>query len=497
MLDVYKECYYFDGNPFRLSPDHGFSFAHHSYANARDFLKYGIIQGEGFVVITGGAGTGKTTLINHLIADLDTTRVAVAKLITAQLDSCNFLKIVIHAFGLDQIIESELSPLLQLEQFLLQQDKSGRRAVLIVDEAQGLSPHSLEELRLLSNIQSGNRLLLQIILVGQEHLMEMIHAPGMKNLRQRIVAVSSLEPLDMDDTIAYVEHRLCNVGWKGDPVISEAALQLVHEFSEGVPRQINLICHRLFLSGGLRRKHDFGSEEARRVIEELLQEGLLDDELSDDVSNDERVAAQFDSAETLSPSLPRPEGFARVEHSPRPSHRVLRAATKTRTSGDASRFQSVSPKRNYKGTSYSAGWRSRLPNNEPAVLSNVSATMNSDEKNLSEATEHGGPFRMLGRKLIERIDVIRARGWRLGIMGVLVAGCLTFVMAKAPQINSQIQGFLHTASNLIDPASGAAASVRGTTQRDVTGAIVDSDNASVRKQARIEIEGDCQGALAG
>ena len=212
MLDVYKTCYRLKGQPFRLSPDYHFSFGHRSYDNAKTYLKYAISEGEGFVVITGGPGTGKTILISALQAEFDKTRVKVATLINTQLDSRHLVKMVVDAFGLGLKDKSDAGSLSELEKFLKQQSQRGRRAILIVDEAQGMSPAALEELRLLSNLQHDNRLLLQVFLVGQEHLLDMIHAPGMEQLHQRLVAASHLEPLDLDETVDYVEHRLCHVG---------------------------------------------------------------------------------------------------------------------------------------------------------------------------------------------------------------------------------------------------------------------------------------------
>jgi general secretion pathway protein A len=146
---------------------------------------------------------------------------------------------------------------------------------LIVDEAQGLSVEALEELRLLSNLQHDNRLLLQVFLVGQEPLLDMIRAPGMEQLHQRVIAASHLIPLQQDETRAYVEHRLHKVGWQNDPKFCDDSMNLIHKFSGGVPRRINLICHRLFLRGGLEQKHELAGADALHVIVELHKEGLL------------------------------------------------------------------------------------------------------------------------------------------------------------------------------------------------------------------------------
>jgi type II secretory pathway predicted ATPase ExeA len=273
MLDVYKSCYKLDGQPFRLSPDFRFSFSHRTYDEARAYLKYATSEGEGFVVITGAPGTGKTTLIGALLAELDKTRVKVATLVNEQLDSRDLVVRVNDAFGLPA--DNNVAPLPKLMRFLNKNSNEGGRAILIVDEAQSLSTEALEELRLLSNMQNYDGLLLQVFLLGQDPLLEMIRAPGMEQLRQRLIAASHLEPLKLSETVAYVEHRLRKVGWQNDPSFSEESMNLIHKFSGGVPRRINLICHRLFLHGGLEQKHKLHGEDALHVIVELHREGLL------------------------------------------------------------------------------------------------------------------------------------------------------------------------------------------------------------------------------
>ena len=275
MLDLYKTFYKLSADPFRLSPDHRFVLDHRSYAKSKSYLEYALHRGEGFIIITGGAGTGKTTLINEILAKLDKTRIQVATLTSTQLESRDLLHMVAASFGLPLKEMDKAALLLGLEEFLKQQGQQGRHAVLIVDEAQGLSHGALEELRLLANLQFNNRLLLQVFLVGQESLQELIGIPGMEHLRQRVVAASHLEPLKPDETVDYVEHRLSRVGWKGDPKIDAEALMLVHHFSDGIPRRINLICSRLFLYGAMEKKHALVGADAKNVIEDLQREHLV------------------------------------------------------------------------------------------------------------------------------------------------------------------------------------------------------------------------------
>lgn len=275
MLDIYKSFYHLEEHPFRLSPDCRFCYSHPSYVNAISYLKYAVSEGEGIVAITGEPGTGKTTLIASLLADLDNVRIQAATLTNLQLDSENLLQAVLEEFEIEQDSQNTTSPLSLLKKFLIQQSKKARRCILIVDEAQGLSPASLEELRLISNLQHHNRLLLQVFLVGQDPLMDIIRAPGLEQLHQRLIAASHLETLGLAETEAYIEHRLLKAGWDNDPVLTEEAMSMVFKFSGGVPRRINLICHRLFLYGGLKQKHKFFGADALFVIVELHREGLL------------------------------------------------------------------------------------------------------------------------------------------------------------------------------------------------------------------------------
>jgi len=275
MLDVYKTYYKLEGQPFRLSPDHRFSFDHPSYINAQSYLKYAVAEGEGFIAITGEPGTGKTTLIASLLAEIDESRVQVATLTNVQLDAANLLSMVLEEFGIPIGDADEVSPLSKLKQFLTQKHKNEQRCILIVDEAQGLSMESLEELRLISNLEYDNRLLLQVFLIGQEPLMDMILEPGLEQLHQRFIAAAQLKTLERKETKAYVEHRLRKVGWDNDPSFTKEAMNLIFKFSGGVPRRVNLICHRLFLYGGLKKKHALVGADALHVIVELHREGLL------------------------------------------------------------------------------------------------------------------------------------------------------------------------------------------------------------------------------
>lgn len=271
---MYEVFYNFQAEPFRLSPDHKFCYEHKGYARARAYMAYAFMRAEGFVMITGRPGTGKTTLIGELVENLARDSVSTANLVCTQLQADDLLKTVAYNFGVSAERADKAELLERLNRLLHRWHRDGRRALLIVDEAQDLSASAMEELRLLTNIQVDGQPLLQIFLLGQPELRELILSPGMEQVHQRIVAACHLEGLEEDEVEAYVLHRLQRVGWKGDPAISRAVFPLLHKFSEGVPRRINLICSRLFLHCGVEQRHEMVPADLEVVIRELQAENL-------------------------------------------------------------------------------------------------------------------------------------------------------------------------------------------------------------------------------
>lgn len=272
---MYEAFYNLSAEPFRLSPDPRFCFGHKSYAKAKAYMQYAAQRGEGFIMITGFPGTGKTTLIEDLLAGLPEDSVLSAKLSSAQVEADDLLRMVAYTFGLSVEGLDKASVLQRIEKFLVRQVQNGRRGLLIIDEAQALSRDALEELRLLSNMQANARPLLQVFLVGQQNLRDVMREPGMEQLHQRLIASCHLQPLSAKETRAYVGHRLRCAAWNGDPGISGGALLLIYRFSQGVPRRINLMVSRLLLHGSVEQKHELRGEDARIVIEELRDESLL------------------------------------------------------------------------------------------------------------------------------------------------------------------------------------------------------------------------------
>lgn len=271
---MYDQFYRLNAEPFRLSPDHAFAYTHKGYIKARAYMAYAFMRQEGFVMITGRPGTGKTTLIGALVEHLSKENARVANLVCSQLKADDLLKMVAYEFGIPVTIVEKGELLQRLTQQLRSWHRDGQRALLIVDEAQDLAMSAMEELRLLTNIQINGKPLLQIFLLGQPELRELVLRPEMEQVHQRIVAASHLKPLEEEETQAYILHRLEVVGWRGDPAFSQAVFPLVHKFSEGIPRRINLICSRLLLHCSLDERHRVTVDDVREVVTELQDESL-------------------------------------------------------------------------------------------------------------------------------------------------------------------------------------------------------------------------------
>ena len=269
---MYESFYHLSGKPFQLSPDASFFFGSRVHRRAYAYLEYGLYQGEGFIVITGEVGAGKTILAHNLLAHVNADEVVAAHLVSTQLDADDLLRAVAAVLrhpvkGTDNGLH-----LAEIQQFLHQLASTKRRALLVVDEAQNLTPRAVEELRMLSNFQMGGRALLQSFLIGQPELRRILQSPDMQQFRQRIIASYHLGPLDAAETRAYIEHRLKQVGWADDPQIDEGAYAAVFAFTEGIPRRINLVCNRLLLAGFLNEKHSLGTADVQAVADELAEE---------------------------------------------------------------------------------------------------------------------------------------------------------------------------------------------------------------------------------
>ncbi len=269
---MYESFYGLSGKPFQLNPDPAFYYASRGHKRAFAYLQYGLFQGEGFIVITGEVGAGKTTLLRGLLEQLDSNKVVAAQLVSTHLDADDMLKAVAASFGLPIKSAEKAQLLVQLESYFVMLATKRKRALLIVDEAQNLTPRAVEELRMLSNFQLDNHALLQSFLIGQPELRETMRSPHMQQLRQRVLASYHLGPLDQDEGRAYIEHRLRRVGWQGDPAFDTEAFEEIHRATKGIPRRINTLCNRLMMSGYLGETHRFEAGDVLTVAEEIKDE---------------------------------------------------------------------------------------------------------------------------------------------------------------------------------------------------------------------------------
>ena len=269
---MYEHFYGLKGEPFLLTPDASFYFDSTVHAQAMAHLQYGLQRGEGFIVITGEVGAGKTTLVQHLCSTLDPSQVTVAHVVTTLLSGGELIRMVCAAFGVEEVPKAKEDAILKLRDHLTALFRDGRKPLVIVDEAQNLSPAALEELRMLSNFQVGKHAPCQIFLIGQPQFRETMSHKNLEQLKQRVIASYHLGPLRSEDCAEYLMHRLRRVGWKGDPHFELEAIDAIFAELEGVPRRINTLASRLLLFGFLDDLHVFTGEDVRRVAADARQE---------------------------------------------------------------------------------------------------------------------------------------------------------------------------------------------------------------------------------
>ena len=271
---MFEDFYGLTGRPFQLTPDPAFYFESLTHRKALSYLGYGLAQGEGFVVITGEIGAGKSTLVAHLMATVDPARLTAAQIVTSKLDGEELVHVVAQAFGLIVEGHDKASALGAIEAFLHDEARAGRRCLLVVDESQNLTIEALEELRMLSNFQLGAHPLLQTLLLGQPEFRGMIQDhPQLEQLRQRVIAAHHLDAMDADEVQPYIEHRLKCVGWNGNPAFDQQLFAVLYEASGGVPRRINQICNHLLLLGSVEQRAKIDAEMLGEVLDELATDG--------------------------------------------------------------------------------------------------------------------------------------------------------------------------------------------------------------------------------
>lgn len=274
---MYDQFYGFTGRPFQLTPDPHFYFESGTHRKAMSYLGYGLAQGEGFIVITGDVGAGKTTLVGHLMNTIDPNRLTAVKLVSTQVEGDDLLRLVAEQFGIAWESESKAELLRSMEQYLREQARAGKRTLLIVDEGQNLAISALEELRMLSNFQLGGHSLLQIFLLGQpEFRQTLFHSPTLEQLRQRVIATHHLDPMEPEEVEPYILHRLRKVGWTGNPSFSPDAFEEIFDYSEGVPRKLNVLVSRLLLYGAVEQMNRITAQNVRSVVAEIEADRGID-----------------------------------------------------------------------------------------------------------------------------------------------------------------------------------------------------------------------------
>jgi general secretion pathway protein A len=292
---MYETYYHLSANPFRLTPDPKFCFSHTAFLEAYAYLQYAFELGEGLILLTGRPGAGKTTLIESFLRSLEMSEVVAARIAVTDFEATDLLRAVAYFFDIEAEGLDKATLLRRIEQFFASQVRTGRRVLLIIDEAQRLSHASLEELRLLADMQVDIRPLLQIFLAGQESLRDLMQEPDMEQLQQRVIGTCRLEPLGVVETRSYVEHRLRQASWRGDPELTGAAVLAVYEYSAGVPRHINKICTRLLLQGYMENRHVLDGEDVQRIAREFGEEQLapLCREKDDEEAADSSLHARY------------------------------------------------------------------------------------------------------------------------------------------------------------------------------------------------------------
>ncbi len=269
---MYKEFYGLRESPFNVNPDPRYLYLTRQTQEAYANLTYGIQSKKGFILLTGEVGTGKTTLLNRLLDWLRTQRATTAFIFNPRLSVTQLFDFMMTDFGIPCESKLKSQVLLRLNQWLLERYKSGETAVLIIDEAQNLSAQVLEEIRLLTNLETSTEKLLQIVLAGQPELEAKLAQPQLRQLRQRITLRSKTLPLSLEETTGYIHERLRIAGATNPNIFSEEAIECIHRFARGIPRVTNLLCEHSLINSFVEQQKPVRKES----VEEAAREFQLD-----------------------------------------------------------------------------------------------------------------------------------------------------------------------------------------------------------------------------
>ena len=295
---MYKSFYHLQSNPFGTSPDPRFLYMMPHTREALACLEYGISARKGFIVLTGEVGTGKTTLLRRALASFDQTRVFTSFVFNPLLDPLDFLEFVLSDFGITIRNRTKSGMLIQLNQWLIERYRHGETCVIVVDEAQNLSSELLEEIRLLTNLETSSEKLVQIVLSGQPEFEEKLRQPALRQLRQRIALWSRTQAITAAQTSAYIAQRLLIAGTR-QQLFTPEAVQAVHRASRGIPRIINLICEHALIVGYVEQLPEISAAVILGVAKDL--------DLDTQPFMVSNAHASFPTASSSSPySAPRP-----------------------------------------------------------------------------------------------------------------------------------------------------------------------------------------------
>lgn len=266
---MYENFYGLHEKPFGITPDPRYLYLSKTHQDAIAHLLYGLRNRVGFIAVTGEVGSGKTTILRALCSQLEDASFRLSLIFNPRLTPIGLLQSINTEFGLRGRSRSLAALVRELNEFLLNENLAGRTPVLIIDEAQNLQAEVLEQIRLLSNLETERDKLVQIVLVGQPELEEMLSRPGLRQLNQRIVVRCRLQALDSTETGDYILHRLSLAGRADGILFTPAALREVHRSSAGLPRLINIICDRSLLIGYAESRGQLGRQEVRQAVKEI------------------------------------------------------------------------------------------------------------------------------------------------------------------------------------------------------------------------------------